>query len=132
MRFRYLLPVIVWTIVVFFIIAIPGSSIPQSPLFRIPHFDKIVHTGIFFVLGLFSVYGFFKQDDKTFIKRNAYTFAMVFCVLYGGLTEVIQHLYIAERSGEFADIIANTTGSAAGVLFFHFLRKTNRFQKILS
>ncbi|MBW6479574.1 MAG: VanZ family protein [Bacteroidales bacterium] len=132
MRFRHLLPAIVWTIVIFFIIAIPGSSIPESPLFLIPHFDKIVHTGIFLLLGIFSAYGFFKQGNKKFIKRNAYTLAVVFCVLYGGLTEVIQHFYIAERTGELADIIANTTGSATGVLLFYFLRKTNRLQKILS
>ena len=132
MKFRFLLPLIVWTIIIFLIIAIPGSSIPESPLFRIPHFDKIVHAGIFFFLGLFSVYGFTKQGDQTFIKRNAYTISVIFCVLYGVLSEVIQQVYISERSGEFADAIANISGSAVGVLLFYYLKNSHRIQKILS
>lgn len=132
MRLRYLLPAVVWTIVIFFIISIPGSSIPESPLFLIPHFDKIIHAGIFFFLGLFSVYGFAKQGERTIIKQNSYTFAVFFCVIYGILTEVIQHFYISERSGEFADVIANTTGSVAGVAVFYYLIKTYKIRKILS
>ncbi len=132
MRYRYLLPAIVWTVVIFFIIAIPGSNIPESPLFLIPHFDKIIHAGIFFLLGLFSIYGFTKQGDKTIIKRYAYTLAVIFCVLYGIMTEVMQHFCISERSGEFADVIANASGSAAGVLLFYYLKKMHRLQKILS
>lgn len=132
MKFRFLLPVIVWTIIIIFIIAIPGSSIPDSSLFQIPHFDKIIHTGIFFILGFLSVYGFTKQGDSTILKNYAYTSAVVFCVIYGGLTEVIQHLFITERSGEITDTLANTTGSAAGILLFYYLKKTHRLQKILS
>ncbi|TVQ95176.1 MAG: hypothetical protein EA393_00055, partial [Bacteroidetes bacterium] len=70
MRFWHLLPAIVWTIVIFFIIAIPGSSIPESPLFLIPHFDKIIHAAIYFLLGLLLTYGFAKQRDKKFFNRN--------------------------------------------------------------
>jgi len=132
MKFRYLLPFIAWAIVILFIIAIPGSSIPESPLFLIPHFDKIIHAGIFFLLGVFAVFGFTKQGDKTIIKRNAYTFGVFFCVIYGILTEVIQHFYISERSGEFADVIANTAGAVAGVSVFYYLIKTNKIRKILS
>ncbi|TVQ04263.1 MAG: VanZ family protein [Balneolaceae bacterium] len=132
MRFRYLLPVIAWTIIIFFIIAIPGSSIPDSSLFQIPHFDKIIHSGIFFVLGLFSVYGFIKQGDTNILKSYAYTSAVIFCVIYGGLTEVIQHFFIAERFGEIADFIANIIGSVAGVAVFYYLAKTHKIRKILS
>ena len=132
MRFRYLLPAIAWTVIIFFIIAIPGSSIPDSSLFQIPHFDKIIHAGIFFFLGLSSVYGFTKQGNTTILKSYAYTSAVIFCVIYGGLTEVIQHFFIAERSGEMADFTANTIGSVAGVAVFYYLTKTQKIRKILS
>jgi VanZ family protein len=132
MRFRYLLPAFAWTVVLFFIIAIPGSSIPDSRLFQIPHFDKIIHAGIFFILGFLSVYGFTKQGDSTILKNYAYTSAVVFCVIYGGITETIQHFFITERSGEIADILANTLGSIAGVAVFYYLTKTHKLRKILS
>ncbi len=132
MRFWHLLPAIVWTIVIFFIIAIPGSSIPESPLFLIPHFDKIIHAAIYLLLGLLLTYGFAKQRDKKFFNRNKYTLAIVFCVLYGILTELIQHFYISGRSGELADVIANISGSLAGVLLYYLMKKDHRFKKILT
>lgn len=121
MNFKYLLPGIVWIIVILAIIAIPGSSIPRTSLFEIPHFDKLIHFVMFAILSILLGFGFFRQQENSIYFRKRYTFVLVLCVIYGGATEIIQHLFVAGRSGELWDFAANTAGSFAGILLFSLL-----------
>ena len=121
MNIKYFLPGIVWIIIVFAIIAIPGSSIPRTSLFEIPHFDKLIHFVMFAILSMLLGFGFFNQQQNSIYFRKRYTFVLVFCVIYGGATEIIQHLFVAGRSGELWDFAANTAGSFAGILLFSML-----------
>ncbi len=121
MNIKYFLPGIVWVVIVFIIIAIPGSNIPRTSLFEIPHFDKLIHFVMFAVLSILLGFGFFRQQENSIYFRKRYTFVLVFCVIYGGATEIIQHFFVAGRSGELWDFAANTSGSFVGILLFSML-----------
>ena len=43
---------IIWAGVIFFLCAIPSDSIPD-PKLNIPHLDKVVHFGMFFIMSIF-------------------------------------------------------------------------------
>ncbi len=132
MKVKYLLPAFLWSAIILFIIGIPGSNIPSSSLFEIPHFDKMIHAGIFGVLSLLLCYGFFRQGKKPFSAGFSYTITIAICVIYGGLTEMYQHFYVAGRSGDFLDFVANISGSLAGMLFFYYIRRNPQMAAYLS
>ncbi|MFN3554820.1 MAG: VanZ family protein [Bacteroidales bacterium] len=132
MKIRYLLPAILWSFVILLIIGLPGSNIPKTNLFTLPHFDKLVHAFMFAGFGLFLAYGFIKQDKEEKIHRHAYIASITFCVLYGGATELIQHYWVSGRSGEWADMLANTLGAMAGVALLDAIRRNARLSAFFS
>ncbi|MFN2394246.1 MAG: VanZ family protein [Bacteroidales bacterium] len=130
MKFRYLLPSILWSVIIFFIIAIRGSRIPDSALFYIPHFDKLLHAGIFFVLSILLLWGLLKQEKNKI--PVPYIITIVLCVIYGVATEFLQHFYVDGRSGEIADFAANTIGSLIGIAGFYYVKKSHYLPKFFS
>jgi len=123
-KLGYLIPAFLWFFIILLVVSIPGSNIPKSEIFKIPHFDKLVHFSLFFVFTLLLNYGFHKQNNNSALKRYNYTIAFVSGVIYSVITEVIQHYYIAGRSGEYLDFVANIAGIVSGVLFFRYFLKT--------
>ena len=122
MKYTYLLPAILWFFIIFWIISMPPSSIPRTPLFSIPHFDKLVHTGMFTVFVIFLIFGFDKQS-KGIIFRHRYTFSLIIGVIYSIGTEWYQYVYVPGREGEFWDIMANLVGCITGSLIFLYREK---------
>lgn len=72
--------------------------------FRIPYLDKMVHFGLFAILGFLISY-----EKKTANWTN-----LVICAGYGLLIEIIQ-IFLPWRSFELADLIADTIGALAGI-----------------
>lgn len=122
MRIKYLLPAIIWTLVTMVLISIPGSAFPSTSLFKIPHFDKLVHLGIFAVFALLANYGLYMQRDF-FFSRYHYTISLVSGVIFGVITEWFQLHYVPGRSGEWPDLLADVLGSLAGMVMFYYSRK---------
>jgi VanZ family protein len=123
-RFRYLLPATLWFFIILLVVSVPAGNLPKSDLFKIPHFDKVVHTGMFFVFTVLLNYGFYKQESVSFLKVYNYTIAITFGVIYSIVTEILQHFYIAGRSGEYWDFVANLAGISLGVIVFKYILKT--------
>jgi VanZ family protein len=119
MKLKYLLPAIVWTLLMLWLITIPGSSIPETPFLNIPHFDKLVHAIIFAVFTFLVNYGFFMQK-KLVYSRHHYTISLVLGVIYSVFTEWIQLEFVVGRSGELMDIVADLTGCLLGAIAFYY------------
>lgn len=122
MKFVYLLPAIVWFFVIFWIISIPGSSIPKTPLLSIPHFDKLVHTGMFAAFVFLLIYGLEKQSTGLFFRYH-YTFPLIIGVIYSISTEWFQYMFVPGRVGEIWDVAANITGCFTGSVMFYYRRR---------
>ncbi len=103
---------ITWTILIQILMCIPGSDLPKSGLFSIPHFDKLVHVILFGTLvGLWCYYFYLRQ--KPFDKLKT-LFFLVFLVAAanGIIMEFVQRDYIPNRSFDEGDIIADLLASS--------------------
>ncbi|MDQ3108941.1 MAG: VanZ family protein [Bacteroidota bacterium] len=107
-----------WALVILILCGIPGRDIPHFSFLEILSFDKWVHAGIFLVLTLLAVRGFRLQHTFMLLNTFAVIFALVFCIIYGGLLEVMQGTLFAERSADVYDFIANSFGCILAALIY--------------
>lgn len=112
---------IIWAIVIFVLCSVPGDSLPHTPVIEIPHFDKIVHFGLFFVMGIFLIAELRYQTKLSRINIALITFAVI--ATYGGVIEILQEHYFTNRSGDFWDLCADAAGGITSVFMFPFLKK---------
>ena len=113
----------VWAIIILIISGVPGDSIPQSPLWKIPQFDKIVHFGLYFPLGFFLAAEFSLTKNKK-INRYRIPLTLLIVGIYGGLIEIGQDYLFVNRSADIWDFLADLLGGSLGMLLFtHFLGK---------
>lgn len=114
---------IVWTAIVILATTLPSNSIPKSSLLEIPHFDKIVHFGLFFVLAMFII-----SEQNTLrlqggLTRKAIILALSFTIAYGLIIEFLQYFLLPTRSGSLFDFLANTLGSIVAVVLYRFVNR---------
>ncbi len=109
-------PAILISILIFVLMALPGTVLPHEQHFFIPDFDKLVHAGLFgtFVF-LWSVY--FASKEKTLkLPYRRFFFLFLLGCLYGIATEYMQKYLIPNRDYDFYDIMADVSGATAGYI----------------
>lgn len=78
----------------------PGSSVPSVP---IPGLDKAIHLFIFALPALL-------------IRRLTRRYwPLLLLGAHAGLSEVIQHFFVAHRGGDWLDMVTDLVGVAIGV-----------------
>ncbi len=112
---------IIWAIVIFVLCSVPGNSLPETSMFQIPYFDKMVHFGMFFIMGIFVVSELRFQTKLR--RRTIALITFLLITLYGGLIEILQERYFINRSGDIWDLCADVAGGIIAVLMFPFLKK---------
>lgn len=91
-------------------------------------FRKTAHFSIYFLLG-FNVFGFFSTLKLSRVKMFA--FSVSICVFYA-ISDEFHQLYSAGRSGNFRDILIDSTGVlCAVVLLFAFLNLLYKKGKVM-
>jgi len=113
---------IIWAIVIFILCAMPSESIPD-PHLNIPHVDKVVHFGMFFILALLVCNELEYQTRLSL--RKIYITAVCIAFVYGGIIELLQQ-YCFNRSGDVADLLADVVGAIAGCLVYPLLKRWYR------
>jgi hypothetical protein len=103
---------IIWTVIIFILLVIPGSSLPENGLLGKWHLDKLVHAGLFggFVFLWFETY----RQSAPHMGRQLLRAAILLFILgalYGAGMEFYQK-YFTSREFETGDIIADSTGAA--------------------
>ncbi|MCT4582003.1 MAG: VanZ family protein [Flavobacteriales bacterium] len=100
--------------------SIPGQEFPDASFIDIPHFDKIVHFGLYFILSLVTIKGFYLQSSSTLLQQFPYLITLIYGTVLGLILELIQHHYIPFRSGDPLDLLANILGAITGAIGVHF------------
>jgi len=90
--------------------------------FHIPHADKIVHFGIFFILA--ALIGL----EKKFVSLSDKIKIVIISTLYGIMIEIIQY-FIPWRGFDYYDMLADFCGAVVGAMLCSFLKK--RTKKLL-
>ncbi|MBN1650635.1 MAG: VanZ family protein [Bacteroidales bacterium] len=112
-KIRPFLPYLFWiwlcTILILMLIPTDGVS-----AFSFPGRDKIIHFGLFFILGFFYLLPRYKISAPFRLsKANRNTFLLL---IFSIAVEFLQ-LKLAYRSFEILDILSNLFGVSSGILF---------------
>ena len=95
-----------WTIIIFIGCSLPGKEIPKLDLFE--HIDKVIHFSffiVFFILWAIRYGVNFKTNLIIFLCAMAYGFGLEFYQLH----------FVAGRSFDVWDGVADTAGALAGL-----------------
>lgn len=103
---------------------LPGSAIPKEDWLDKIWFDKWVHAGMFFIL-VYLWSGAMRKTKKTGIKTAFSAVAAAACI-YGAGMEWVQKLFIANRSFDPGDIVADIAGSGLALLYVLGRYKKNK------
>lgn len=110
---------ILWALVIFTLCALPSEDIPD-PHLNIPHLDKIVHFGMFFIMSLLIAFPF--EWYTSFSLKQIYMIAVLVALGYGGLIEILQH-YFFHRGGDVWDLLADVAGGVAGCVCYPLVKR---------
>ena len=94
---------------------LPGSAFPKDDWLEKIYFDKWVHIGLLAVFALLLSWSGFGAARPLRIA------ACLIC--YGLLVEWIQGRWIANRSSDLLDALADTVGAGVGLLLWKRLRQ---------
>ncbi|NOU61567.1 VanZ family protein [Marinifilum caeruleilacunae] len=121
MKFKLFWRNIIWALIVFILCSIPGDDLPKTSAIHIPHFDKIVHFGMFFIMGIFLLA---ELNFQTRLKQIHIALITLFLIAaYGGGIEYLQQHYFTNRSGDYVDLAADILGGVFAVILFPWLKK---------
>jgi len=126
---KYQGPTILWALFIFIMCSIKiGENITHEPLF-FPGFDKLVHSGFFFLLVVFWCNGIIRQQKPGQLSyKSAITVTLV-SILFGGLIEILQLTIFTWRSGEWPDLFADATGACMGILGVMIIDRAKKYEK---
>jgi glycopeptide antibiotics resistance protein len=118
MFWRYVWPALAWAVVILILCGFPGEKLPKLTFLQWLKPDKIAHLVLFGIQSYLLMRGFEKQNEYSFLMKNAVLSAIVLSVLFGCLVEVMQDTVFIQRSGDIRDAIANSLGALAGWWFY--------------
>jgi VanZ family protein len=119
---QYRLPAVLWAFVIFALSSIPSAKLPHFILLK---FDKLVHAGFFFILGILVYRAFEPRIPTISFNWRRLILAVSIVVLYGIFDEVHQG-FVPGRTVDVLDTVADSIGGLlAAVLIYirHRIRK---------
>ena len=108
---------LLWLAIITVLCLIPAEDLPGKSLTRIPHFDKMVHFGMYFVLAVLLA------KPLKALSLPVWPVTLLVSVLAGGLIEILQLTLTSLRSASLFDFIAGIAGAVAGLMAFHVIVK---------
>jgi VanZ family protein len=109
---KYNWPSILWAAFIFVICMMPHRHIPHIVF---PYLDKIVHTGVYFVLACLFYFGWLWQSSFQSLRIGTFIKVLIVCAVYGLLIEIMQGLLTTDRSFEMLDELADIVGALLGL-----------------
>jgi hypothetical protein len=104
-----------WTILIIFLLCLPGSMVPGTGLFGLEGFDKIAHVVLFGGNVLFWGWHFYVAHSSPAL-RNTYIAVTILTITFGVIMEFVQMYWVPNRSFDGYDIVADAVGAvAAGI-----------------
>ena len=121
---KYFWKPLLWIVVIAVLSLIPGDDLPKDTFF-IPHLDKMVHIGMYFMSCLFLISPF----EKIRIGKG-YFAAFIASLFLGALFEILQDTIAINRSGNVEDFVADLIGAALALVFFRYFVSGKKIERI--
>lgn len=106
-----------WALLILALTSVPGADLPQASLF--PEADKVVHFGLYAILGLLSVRAAFGEGSRDAALVRLVAIAIG---IFAALDEVHQR-FIPGRSMDVRDWMADVAGALVGMWIFDKVQK---------
>jgi VanZ family protein len=101
----------------------PSSDISPDSFTFFEGFDKLAHTGFFFVLTVLLFHGKIKEQ-KSYTYRTLTIFKILGITFFlGAAIEILQLEIFTYRSAEWWDLFADMTGVGMGIFGYIFLHR---------
>lgn len=91
---------------------------------NIPHLDKLVHFCMYGTLSGLLWIEYLRKHHKHTNMHRVFIGAGMLPILLGGFIELLQAYLTTYRSGDWADMLANTAGVAAACLIGYLILRT--------
>lgn len=127
MFLRYTRYPLLWALLIFILCLFPGKYIPSVWWLELLSVDKLVHSGLFFVLVVLMTRGFTLQLSFVYLQKLPLFTSFYLSVIYGGGLEIMQGMLFIGRTADVYDFIANAFGCVVALVFFSRIER-----KILS
>jgi|LakMenE01Jun11ns_1017448.scaffolds.fasta_scaffold9871629_2 VanZ family protein len=108
-----------WFALTTYLLVIPGDALPKTNLISIPYFDKLVHIGLFAILSALWLKS---------LKNRSITIDLIVVlgtIAYGVAMEFVQRDFVANRSFDVMDIMADSVGAVLGFALVAAKAKNN-------
>ena len=112
---------ILWAVLVLILCDIPVSGSGKISVFE--GFDKLVHTGFFFVLTVLLFYGKIRQQRSYTYRITTILKILFITMILGGGIEILQLTVFTYRSAEWWDFFCDMVGVGMGIFSYIFLHR---------
>ncbi|MEY3678131.1 MAG: hypothetical protein RI924_272 [Bacteroidota bacterium] len=119
---RYQSLAIIWALLILIACNLPAQDLPDSSLF-FEGFDKLAHTGFFFVLTVLLFYGKIRQQNSYQYRLLTIIKILIISTALGAAIEWMQWKWFTYRSAEWWDFICDLLGVGMGVFSYVFLHR---------
>lgn len=109
------LPAAIWALAILWMCTLPPSKIPKYPFLANIPVDKAVHLFLFAGMAFLLAWIYHFSYTGTIV-------AIIVSCIYGLIIEWIQWKFVAGRSAEIADFVADAIG-ALSLLVFYYIKK---------
>ena len=107
---------LIWLVLIHLLLLLPGGSFGKEKIELIPHADKIVHFGLYFILVASWVVFFNLKDDLTPHQKRTWNFILVLLAVGDGImVEFMQASPLIHRDFDWMDAVADGLGAVAGL-----------------
>ncbi|TDQ32271.1 VanZ like protein [Zeaxanthinibacter enoshimensis] len=121
---KYTIVFISWMVMITLLSFFSFSGVDDEISF--PYMDKLVHFVFYSVAAITLGFALRERSSGKMRLSNALLISFLFSLVFGIIIEVLQSTYTSWRSGELADVIANTIGALTGTAFLKLLFSGNR------
>ena len=125
MKIKLFTKPLLWLAIICYGVYLPAGQLPKNTFMNIPHFDKIVHFVLFFVLCLLL----FKP--LKYLKFNHIVYSPLVSLILAALIELTQQWLSSSRHTNINDFIANVAGILAALVIYSFLISDRKLEKYL-
>ena len=110
---------IIWILLIVFLSLFPSTSFDNSSFLIFPHFDKIIHVFLYFILTITILSGLYKYKNQ-YSKILIYTISLLITIILGGFMELVQGYMgpIIGRGLDIFDFFSNIAGSRLAIFSF--------------
>ena len=124
--FKKYIPGIIWLLFVLILIWIPGKDLPHSEFLFEINFDKLVHAGIFGLLGILFCWPVYNTNITRNKKIIYFIIVALLTSAFGYATELIQKYWAQGRSYDLMDWLADSAGALGAYIFCRLFLLRNK------